>query len=769
MGDGKPRSGRGQPRKRGSKQPRSKPSLPSRDEVLKFIEQSDKPAGKREIARAFNLRGQDKIALKALLKDMANDGLIDSEPGRAFQKAGGVPSVTVLKIVEIDGREAVAVPERWQAQGKPPPRIRVKERGRRAALDVGDRILARTEKTGEGYSAHLMKKLVASDDMLMGVLEKDAKDKFWLAPIDKKKRHRTAVTDTGEGGEGDLVLAEPSGRGAQQKAKVREVLGDPLAPRSFSLIAIAKYDIPNRLPDAVVEEADTVAELPIATDGRVDLRALPFVAIDPADARDHDDAIWAERDTDMSNAGGFRAAVAIADVSYYVRPGSALDREAYKRGNSVYFPDRVVPMLPEKLSADICSLKQDVDRAAMVCHLTIDREGRVKSQRFERAVIRLAGNIAYEDAQAAIDGGLQSPMLETALKALWDCWDRLFAAREDREPLDLDIPERRVVLDDEGHIVEVAVHERLDAHRLVEDFMIAANVAAAKQLEAKASPLIYRVHEPPSREKLVALRDYVGTFDLQLALGQVVRPALFNRLLEKAGDDDTRQLVREQVLRSQSQAVYSPVNGGHFGLSLGSYAHFTSPIRRYADLVVHRALVRACKLEQPAPDDQSIPPKSGLNDEQAGRLDVIAETISNHERRAMMAERETLDRYVAAHLSARTGETLRCRITGVQKFGFFATVEGFGGDGLVPVRTLGSEYFVYDEDAQTLTGSDSGTRYEVGMKLDLELVEANPISGGLIFGVPDDADRPSGDRKSGDGKKRKRPVRRGGRKPRKKR
>ena len=731
-------------KKKRSKKPNSLRELPSRKQILEFIEQSDQPAGKREIARAFGLRGPNKIALKALLKDMADEGLIDSAPGRAFHKMGGIPKVTVLKIVEIDGNEVIGVPERWEADSAPLPKLRVKERGRRGALGVGDRILARTEERGQGHVAHVMKKLAQSNEMLMGVVEKDERDRFWLKPVDKKIRRSTPISDLGNAEVGNLVMAEPSGGRGRVTARVKEVLGDPFAPKSFSLIAINKFDIPLHFPTSVEDEAEAVTKLELSDEKREDIRHLPIVAIDPADARDHDDAIWAAPDDDPANKDGFKAIVAIADVSFYVRPGSKLDKEAYKRGNSVYFPDRVVPMLPEALSTDVCSLKQDVDRAALVCHLQIDVEGRIRSSRFTRAIVRLAGNIAYEDAQAAIDGKLEHSLTESALKPLWDCWKLLFKARNEREPLNLDLPEKRVVLDDAGKIVEIAERERLDAHRLVEDYMIAANVAAAKMLESKKSPVIYRVHETPSREKLVALKDYLKSFDVSFALGQVIQPRVFNQIIDNVDDELILPLVMEQILRSQTQAYYGHKNLGHFGLSLGSYAHFTSPIRRYADLIVHRAVVSACKLEQPKPKNRDIPAQSGLTENEANRLEVISEKISQLERRAMMAERETVDRYISAHLSDHIGEVMKCRITGVQNFGFFATVESLGGDGLVPVRTLGVERFDYDEQAQTLTGIDSGTEYVIGQKLDLRLVEANPVSGSLLFELAEGANHMSG-------------------------
>jgi ribonuclease R len=761
------------------------PGLPSRKQILDFIASSDQPAGKREIARAFGLSGQVKIDLKRLLKDMADEGLIDSSPGRAFHQAGGVPKVTVLRVQSVDdGGNVWGVPEQWHAE-TPAPKLRIVERGRRGALGIGERVLARTEevsggpargagqeRTGQGLIAHPMKKLARAAELVLGVVRKDG-ERHWLSPVDKKERRELLIGDLKDAEPGDLVLCEVSGRPPRASARVDAVLGDPFAPRSFSLIAIHKHGLRHEFAQEAIEEAHRVAKLPIGGDSprsgtvpagaREDLTRLPIVAIDPEDARDHDDAIWAEPDGE----GGWNAIVAIADVSFYVRPGSELDREARARGNSVYFPDRVVPMLPEELSADICSLKAGEPRAAMACHLKIGRDGAVTSFRFSRAKICVAANIAYEDAQAAMDaaeedrievssptcsmppieGPVPRDLVDKALKPLWGCWRALLAARQKREPLELDLPERRVMLDEKGRIASIAPRDRLDAHRLVEDYMIAANVAAARALEAKKAPVMYRVHEPPSREKLVALKDYLATFGIEFALGQVIKPATFNRIIDRVGDGDGREEIMEQLLRTQMQARYSPERLGHFGLALATYAHFTSPIRRYADLLVHRALVSAYRLGD-----------GGLPAGEEERYEQIGEQISMLERRAMEAERETIDRYVAAYLADQVGQLVECRISGVQPFGFFATVEDLGGDGLVLAKDLGREYFRYDEAARQLVGDETGETYRIGQRLTLRLAEANPVSGALRFELPEgsyggaaapirrDRQRPSGRR-----------------------
>ncbi len=754
--------------------------LPTPKQILDFIASAETSVGKREIAKAFGLHGAEKIALKALLKDMADEGLIDSAPGRAFHQMGGVPKVTVLRITDVgDDGQCWAVPESWQAD-TPAPRLRVREKGRRGALGIGDRILARTEEAGNGWIAHPLKSLAKGEELMLGVLREEG-GKLWLIGVDKRERREHQVSDAGGANPGDLVLAEKTGRPPRITARVTQVLGDPFAPRSFSMIAIHKLGIPHEFAPEAIEEAGEVAKLPLHpfvssevekhapsaaqgvstsldTNGgdkfaREDLRHLPIVAIDPEDARDHDDAVWATPDDDPENAGGWRAIVAIADVSFYVRPGSAIDKEARRRGNSVYFPDRVVPMLPELLSADVCSLKAGEDRAALVCHLQISKGGALKSWHFTRAVVRIAANIAYEEAQAAIDAHTQKAptlglrwdvgLVESALLPLWACWRALAAARAKRAPLDLDLPERRVVLDEKGRIMSVAPRERLDAHKLIEEYMIAANVAAAKALEKKKAPVMYRDHEPPAREKLVALRDYLKTFGVEFALGQVVKPSTFNHVIDRIGESDFRPQVMEQILRTQTQAYYAPGNHGHFGLALGSYAHFTSPIRRYADLVVHRSLVAAYKLGP-----------GGLTEGEAASMDKIGESISMLERRAMEAERDTIDRYVAAYLGERVGEVVDVRITGVQNFGFFATVEGIGGDGLMPVRDIGREYFRYDEAAKALIGEHSGDTFSSGMRLQLRLAEANPVSGALRFEMVDGKGSSSGARPGDDRPKR---------------
>jgi ribonuclease R len=551
-----------------------------------------------------------------------------------------------------------------------------------------------------------------------------------IVPIDKSSSTEWSVATDATGGakDGELVEAEQAGpktRLGLPRARVVERLGDPSAPKAVSLIAIHQHGIPDQFPDQVMAEAD--AAKPIGLKGREDLRDLPLITIDPVDARDRDDACFAEADTDPKNPGGHVIWVAIADVAAYVRPGSALDREARKRGNSSYFPDRVVPMLPDRLSGDLCSLHENVPRASVVVRMQVDAEGNKIGHRFMRALINSSAALSYQEVQDAMDGRPSektAPLLEDVIKPLYAAYRALTKARAARQPLDLDLPERRIVLDDDGQVASVNFRDRLEAHRLIEEFMVLANVAAAETLIKKRTPLVFRVHEEPAPEKLEALRETAQAAGLNLAKGQVLQTRHLNALLNAAAGTDDAELINISTLRSMQQAYYNPENFGHFGLALRNYAHFTSPIRRYADLIVHRALITAHGW---GPDNG----KDGLTPDEIERLDDTATHISETERRSMIAERDTTDRYLAAYLSERVGNEFTGRISGIARFGAFVKLDETHADGLVPVRTIGREFFHFDADAGTLMGADTGLTLAIGQRVTVRLTQAAPVTGGL--------------------------------------
>ncbi len=712
--------------------------LPSRDEIVAFIRSQPGETGTREIARAFGLKNAARIELKRLLRELADDGVVGRRGRKTVHLAGELPPVLAADITgrDSDG-ELIAVPAEWDEEHGSPPKIHVHV-SRRAHAGVtggiGDRVLLRIEHARDQDEVthprgRIIKLLDHAKHRVLGIFRGLPDGGGRLVPIDKKSVGRElaiAARDSMDAKDGDLISVELlRGRGyGLPSGRVKEKLGSIKTERAISLIAIHAHEIPNVFPPAALAEAE--AAKPATLEGREDWRDLALVTIDPPDAKDHDDAVHAEPDADPNNRGGFIVTVAIADVSFYVRPGSALDREAVTRGNSVYFPDRVVPMLPERISNDLCSLVPGAPRGALAVRMVIGKDGRKRSHTFHRVLMRSAAKLHYAQAQAAIDGrpdDVTGPLLEPILEPLYDAYATVKKARDEREPLDLDLPERKILLKADGMVDRVVTPERLDAHKLIEEFMILANVAAAETLEKKATPLIYRVHDEPGREKVVALREFLQTLDISFPKTGAVRPELFNRTLREVKGHDSEPLVNEIVLRSQAQAEYAAENYGHFGLNLRRYAHFTSPIRRYADLVVHRALVRALSLgEGGLPETETIE-----------TLSEVAASISVTERRAMKAERETSDRLIAHFLADRVGATFRGRISGVTRAGLFIKLDDTGADGLIPVRTLGGDYYQYDEARHTLIGTRSGAMHRLGDTVDVRLVEAAPVAGALRF------------------------------------
>jgi ribonuclease R len=666
----------------------------------------------------------------------------DTKPKHKKPPVTHTHALPEIAIVEVTGQDAdgelLCRFQKWEhASAQPEIRlIPARGDGDAAALGIGERFLARISvQSPKLCEAQIIRRLGQSAHRILGVYRKLGR-KGRIDPVDRKARLEFMVdeADANSAQDGELVVAEPqAGRLAGlPRARIAERLGSMSAPRAISLISIHTHGIPTEFPAPVVKESETISLAKIA--GRADLRKVPLITIDPHDARDHDDAVWAEADDAQDNAGGFKAIVAIADVAAYVKPGSALDREARRRGNSVYFPDRVVPMLPDRLSGDLCSLREGVDRPVLAVHFRISPSGKVLSHRFERATMRSAAKLSYEQAQAAIDGladAKAGPLVKGVLEPLWRCYEALAKARDARQPLDLNIAEHKIVLSPDGKVASVGKRERLEAHRLIEEFMIQANVAAAETLEKKRTALIYRVHDQPSPERLKALADFLRTLNLKLSGTTAIKTAQLTAILSQVHDSPHRDLVNEVVLRSQSLAIYDPVNIGHFGLNLRSYAHFTSPIRRYADLIVHRALIKALGLG----DD-------GLTNAEIDKLKDIAADISVCERRAMAAEREAVERYLAAFMSDRIGAEFFGRISGVTRFGLFVKLEDTGADGLIPMRSLGAERFRHDERAHALIGERSGTAYRLGQRVAVTLVEAAPLTGGLRFELTAQASAP---------------------------
>ncbi|NBW06620.1 MAG: ribonuclease R [Caulobacteraceae bacterium] len=706
--------------------------LPDKETLLRFLREAGE-ADKSDLARAFGLKGAERRALREMLRELEAEGKLGKRGKKGFSEAGALPPVGVADVVEkdVDGELYVRLVE---AAADAPRAVLIPDKSGKTgpAPGIGDRLLVKFERGHDGWEARVVKKLDAGTNRVLGVIRKSNRETR-VEPVDRRSKDTLIIPQAlaEDLRDGDLVLAsieKSEQRYGPKRGKILEVIGKEDDPRAASLIAIHAHGVPTGFSDAVEKEAEN-QDLPTLK-GRDDLRDIPFVTIDPADARDHDDAVFAQRDEDEKNPGGWIVWVAIADVAAYVRPGTALDREARAKGNSTYFPDRVEPMLPERLSNGLCSLKEGENRATLAVRMVFDKEGKKTGHRFHRGLMRSHAKLSYEQAQAAIDGvengggtdDTTGPIMDTILYPLWNAYQTMLKGRLKRSPLQIESAERRILMGKDGGIAAIVPRKSLEAHRLIEEMMIQANVCAAETLEQKKVPLIYRVHEAPSQEKIFNLADFLSTIAMPWNKGEPATTKRFNKLLDQTRDGPHADVVNEVVLRSQMQAVYSPDNVGHFGLHLDRYAHFTSPIRRYSDLIVHRGLIRALKLGS-----------DGLTDKEIAELQAIAEQVTQTERRSMAAERDAMDRYVAAFLEDRVGATFDGRITGVTRFGLFVRLEETGADGLVPVSSLGDEYFTHDDRAHALVGERSGQRYTLGRAVQVKLKEATPVTGGLLF------------------------------------
>jgi ribonuclease R len=706
------------------------PKIPpvNKESLLRFLTDVPSPATKREIAQAFNITGDDRVDLKALLRELEDEGAIIKYPGQKYGTPEGLPGVAVLIVTEIDiDGDVLARPEKWNddTQGQVPRIEIIPEKKGHPALTPNDRVLARLHRvSAKLYEAKIIRQLDGGEaGRVMGRVERD-KNRWLLTPANRKTKDEFEIVQNELNGatHGDLALCDilPSRGLHRKKVKVVKIVGRQGDVGTISLIALHEAGLREEFPQDVIHDTDkmTVPDLK----GRDDLRPIPLVTIDGADARDFDDAVYAEK-TDE----GFHLIVAIADVAHYVRSGGAIDKEAFLRGNSTYFADRVLPMLPERLSNDLCSLRPNENRACMAVHLWIDRDGNLLRYKFVRGLMRSAARLTYEQVQAAKDGvtdDITGVLLDPVIKPLYEAYKILWVAREKRGALDLDLPERQILVDKSGKMTGVKLRDRLDSHKLIEEFMILANVAAASALEDKKAPCVYRVHDRPDATKLDTAREFVQGFGLSLPKGQVLRPAQINEVLHKAEKLPFSHLVSEVILRCQAQAHYDPENIGHFGLALKKYAHFTSPIRRYADLLVHRSLIRAYDLGD-----------GGLDDREESRLEELSQHISATERASMMAERNSVDRFTAAWLSERIGAEFSGRIRGVTRHGLFVELAETGADGFVPARTLPRDQYVHDERQHALIGRHEGRLFRMGAPVRVKLLEADGLTGSTVLAL----------------------------------
>lgn len=713
---------------------KSKAPLPGMSEIIAFLNDNPGKVGKREIARAFHIKGEDRAKLKEMLKELKTSGKIEKLSGKKMIAADGLPETCPCEITGTDSDgELVARPLNWDKPTSK-PQILITDLGRlRPPPKEGDLVVLKlTPKGKKFFHGAVVRRLSEKPNRIVGVFDTTSGKGGRILSVDRRL-HQNYIVDRDHAGKaknGDVVIAEVLDSvfgGTARHAKVVEVIGQADAPQAASLIALHLHGIPTEFSEAALKQAEK-AKLPDMKK-RVDLRDIPLVTIDGEDARDFDDAVYAEPDEDKKNKDGWHIITAIADVAYFVRPGTPLDDCARERGNSVYFPDRCIPMLPEKLSADLCSLKPGLDRPCLAAHLWINKNGRLIRHKFVRAMMRSAARLNYHEVQKVFDGGLteMNADLRRHLQDLHAAYQVLAQARQKRGALELDVIEREIELDDKGQVRSITPRERLDSHKTVEEFMILANVAAAETLEEYNVPAMYRIHESPGAEKAAALQTFLATIGIKAGKTGKLQSNDLNKILDKVRGTPRAAMVNELVLRSQSQARYSPENLGHFGLALERYAHFTSPIRRYADLLVHRGLISALKLGS-----------GGLIDEDGdltADLEDLGDHISATERRAAAAERDAEERYLSAYLKDRIGERFGGVINGVSRFGLFVTVDDIGADGLIPISSLPNDYYVHDEERHRLFGSSTGNTFELGEHVFMTLAEASPVTGGLLFHI----------------------------------
>lgn len=716
---------------------------------MEFLRSNPDALNKREIARAFGVTGQDRTQLRRILREMTEDGMLEKTPARGYQTPGGLPEQALIEITGIDDDgELMARPLDWHGRGKPPVIYVMVDKKRAAPIKDGERVLARLKKISpHEYEARVLKPLEQNGETRTVGFYKSYRGGGFVTPTDKKNKleYMIPAEYTEHAQDGDLVSVEtlPATRQyprSKNAARVVEVIGQKDDPKLISLIAIHTQGIPVEFPADVLAESEKLQE-PDLSGGRVDMRDIPLVTIDGADARDFDDAVYAAPDTDPKNPGGWKLIVAIADVSYYVRPSAPLDIEAFKRGNSTYFADRVVPMLPERLSNDLCSLRPHVPRACLAVEMTIDKNARMTHYRFQRGLMRSAARLTYEQVEDAHRGNpddTTGPLVDSVITPLYKAYSLLKHARQKRGALELDLPERKALINDKGQVTAIVPRARLDSHQLIEEFMILANVAAAYALEDKKAPCVYRVHDQPSAERIEAARTLLKELGYSLPASDNIHPRNINQLLKVSSERGEADLVHTLLLRTQSQAIYHPDNIGHFGLALEKYAHFTSPIRRYADLIVHRSLVGAYKLGE-----------GGLSPHEREKIYDMAEHISQTERRSMLAERDVMDRFTAQFLQSRIGQVFKGKVSSVASFGLFVTLDESGADGIVPMRQLPRDYYIHDEKRHALVGRETRRTFRMSDAVYVRVLEADPRRGSTVFEVVEGEEDKSSSRPRG--------------------
>ena len=720
--------------------------IPSREVILELLNAADSPLDHDGIAARLALAEPEQLdALRKRLRAMERDGQL------MVNRRGDYGLVDKMNLLhcKVQGHRdgyGFAIPV---AAGEED--VYVSARQMNFVFD-GDEVLVRVtgvDRRGR-QEGKVVEVLERAHRNIVGRYQEESGIGYVIAE-NSRINHQILIPprEKGKAVSGQIVTAEITDFPTRQlgaKGRIIEILGDHMDPGLEIDVAIRSHGIPWEWPEAVVDEAGRLEAEPLEEDkqNRVDLRKLPFVTIDGEDARDFDDAVYCEKRT----LGGWRLWVAIADVSHYVRPGSALDEEAAHRGNSVYFPEKVVPMLPEALSNGLCSLKPAVDRLAMVCEMELSRAGKPSKYTFYEAVIHSHARLTYTQVGEVLEKGAHPDVDKRRvpdLKRLHSLYKVLRAARDKRGAIDFETVETRIIFNEQRKIEAIVPVIRNDAHKLIEECMLSANVAAADFFEANGVPMLYRVHEGPTEEKLENLRKFLGELGLDLAGGLKPTPLHYQRLLQQIEEREDAHVIQTMLLRSLRQAVYQAENGGHFGLHYPAYAHFTSPIRRYPDLLVHRGIRRVIRAQKKGQGVQRVRGASPIPMGSIFPYDIQAiATYGAHcsmtERRADDATREVQAWLKCEYLQDHVGDEFNGVVSAVTNFGLFVELEGIYIEGLVHITALPSDYYNFDASHQRLLGERSGRSFQLGgrvrvqvarvdlddKKIDLELIDSQP-------------------------------------------
>ena len=671
-----------------------------RNEILDALNSAGAPLTAQELAARLDVKGGERRALDAALAALERAGEVVQNRAGALLVAKRIALLAGRIEGHPDGHGFLEPDDGGARVFLPPAEMREVIHGDRAAVRVSGR-----DSRGRPQGT-IVEVLERGNRRIVGRLHA-GHGVLFLVPEDRRIAHDIVVppAEVGRAKAGQVVtvdlIAQPS-RHAQPIGRVAEVLGHYADPGMEIEIAVRKFELPHQFSKRALAAAHALPDEVRSEDlhGRKDLRELHFVTIDGETARDFDDAVFCRRE-----GKGFRLWVAIADVSHYVRHGDALDVEARERGTSVYFPRRVIPMLPEKLSNGLCSLNPQADRLAMACEMEITPTGEVSGYKFYPAVIRSHARLTYTEAWER----LSSKTAKEHLAILYDVFKVLLGQRERRGAIDFETVETRMLFDARGKIEKIVPEPRNDAHRLIEECMLAANVCAGNFVAEHAHPVLYRVHDVPSAEKVSALRAFLAELGLQLPGGEIPRPADYAQLLQRIRKRPDFALLQTILLRSLKQAVYSPNNAGHFGLAFDAYVHFTSPIRRYPDLLVHRAIKAILARKR----------YDGVDWEALGRH------CSETERRADDASRDVENWLKCYYMRDHVGGTFSGTITGVAPFGLFVTLDDYFVDGLVHISELGRDYFQYDDARHMLLGDRTGMRYRLADRMTVKLVRVD--------------------------------------------